>query len=145
MLRSRALSSLSRDHHLALVVARELQRADARTLSACTARFVEFLERHELGHFALEEEVLLPRIPISSPGPELARRMVADHESLRAALRELQESPGDATPRRLHEVGERLAAHVRMEERELFPYLETSLGPAELEAIGTRLEHRPNG
>jgi iron-sulfur cluster repair protein YtfE (RIC family) len=40
---------------------------------------------------------------------------------------------------RLHALGERLASHVHLEERELFPLIEDSLTDTELSILGDRL------
>jgi hemerythrin-like domain-containing protein len=139
MRRSPALEELSRDHHHALVIARELVRATPENAARAASRFVEFLAHHELEHFAVEEEVLLPALPDEDPGPEFARRTRDDHTFLREAMRRL--AGGDRAPdgEFLHTVGQRLRAHVQMEERELFPYLEELLSEAALEQLGARL------
>ncbi len=138
MKRSAALAQLSREHHVALVVARQPANAgpdDAATVN----RFVEFLAGHELAHFAREETVLLPSIPDEPHGRELAGQMLEDHAFLRDAARRLQDPSQPATAEYLHQLGRRLRAHVQMEERELFPYLEQALDSATLEEIGARL------
>ena len=142
MKRSPALVPLSRDHHLALVVARDLSRVNETDAKAAAARFVQFLSQHQLAHFELEERELLPAIPQEEPGPELARRVREDHEYLRAAMLRLRGSPGAADVEFVHEVGARLRAHVEMEECELFPYLERSLDAASLDQLGARLAHQ---
>jgi hemerythrin-like domain-containing protein len=137
MRRSDALAELSRDHHHALVVARELERATAASAAAVAARFVDFLGRHELAHFAVEESVLLPALSATSEGEAFGRRMLADHEQLRAARRVALRRRDTAY---LHELGGRLRSHVQLEEREVFPYLERTLDEAGLRALDERLE-----
>jgi len=143
MKRSAALASLSRDHHTALVVARELSRAGPEHAEVAASRFVRFLAVHELAHFALEESVLLPALPDEPQAQVFAARVHEDHDYLRAALRRLQDSPQAASVEFLHALGARLRTHVQMEERELFPYLEDSLDSATLEQIGVRLARGP--
>jgi hemerythrin-like domain-containing protein/ketosteroid isomerase-like protein len=145
MKRSHALAPLSRDHHVALVVARELSRAGDSDAASATERYVRFLARHELAHFALEESVLVPALPPGERGAALSERLLEDHEFLRDALRRLQASPAAVTLSYVHEIGERLRAHVRMEEQELFPYLEQSLDERALAAIGAKLAQEPDG
>lgn len=140
MKRSTALAPLSRDHHSALVVARELSRASAaQQAEAAARRFMSFLGEHELGHFALEERVLLPVVPAKAPGPQLARRLLDDHRWLRDSLRRLREPAAARDLDLVHEVGRRLREHVRMEEQELFPFLEGCLDTVTLERIGAEL------
>lgn len=132
MRRSEALRSLSRDHHQALSIGRDLRRAtDA---EAAAERFLEFWNREGALHFRLEEEVLLPYWDLlGTVHAEAAERLAREHLQLRsAALRVARGTPSLAVVRQL---GERLAAHVRFEERELFPRVEADLGTAELERL----------
>ncbi len=138
MKRSAALAPLSRDHHHALVVARELSRCDEATAGAAADRFTAFLSEHELKHFAVEEQVLLPAIPPDEAARALAQEMLDDHEYLRTQCSRVR--AGEVTPGLLHEIGARLRAHVQMEERRLFPYLEEALDADALAAIGARLQ-----
>jgi len=139
MRRSEALAPLSRDHHHALVIATALERADPDRAGEVAARFVEFLSHHELSHFALEESVLLPVVPGEDTGRALVERLLADHAYLRGAWQRLRDSHDPPDLEFLRAVGARLRDHVRMEERELFPYLEQSLDPGTLDEVGARL------
>jgi hemerythrin-like domain-containing protein len=139
MKRSSALAPLSRDHHVALVVARDLFRASEDDARAVAERFVRFLAGHELAHFALEERMLLPAMPAEPRARQLQEQVRADHEDLRAALRQLQEARNAPSVGFLHDIGRRLRAHVQVEEREVFPYIERTLDPAALERLGARL------
>ena len=142
MKRSTALSPLSRDHHAALVIASQLIGAGEQDAATTADRFVGFLAEHELRHFALEEELLLPTLLGLDSGVALASRVRAEHEQLRAAMRRLRDAPGRAEVEFLHETGRLLRAHVRMEERELFPLLEETLDPCALRELGGRLIDR---
>jgi hypothetical protein len=139
MKRSVALAPLSRDHHVALVVARQLVNAGTHTAAVAAARFCEFLAEHELADFALEETVLLPAIPDEPRGRALAQRMLEDHDYMRVAAKRLRDPSQPVGADYLHDVGHRLRAHVQMEERELFPYLEQTLDPTTLIKLGERL------
>jgi hypothetical protein len=89
---------------------------------------------HEGGdHFALEEELLLPALPASDPEWSAAvARVLEDHAALRAGAAGLERAASVSAAR---EVGERLAAHVRFEERVLFELLEQRLAAAELDGL----------
>ena len=131
MKRSEALRSLSRDHHQALALAQELRRADDPARAA--ARFHEFWHREGILHFRVEEEVLLPTWELlGTVHAEATARLAREHRELRAAALALGADPPLAA---VHDLGERLAAHVRFEERELFPLIEADLGPGELEKL----------
>jgi hemerythrin-like domain-containing protein len=143
MKRSAQLAPLSRDHHVALVVARALSRAVAADAATAAGRFVDFMADQGLEHFALEEAVLLPFVPGQDRGRLLANRMLNDHEHLRDVWRRARAAPGEVPIEQLHALGSRLREHVRMEENELFPYLEESLDAAVLDEIGARLQGGP--
>jgi tellurite resistance-related uncharacterized protein len=123
MKRATGLVSLSRDHHRALVLARALRRPDA----PAPADVVEELEPH----FAVEEAELVPRaIERGGALAELGARLLAEHAALRA----------ETDPARL---GDLLEAHVRFEERELFPALERELGAELLARLAGALRVAP--
>jgi hypothetical protein len=133
MQRSPELAPLSREHHVALGAALKLRRAGEDDLPRAVAAFTAFFSGDGERHVALEEELLLGGLP-----PALRERLLDEHARIRAGARELAGGCGlDAA----HALGELLAAHVRFEERELFPWLEDHLEPARLAELGTRLRH----
>lgn len=139
MKRSAELQQLSRDHHQALVASLKLRRADGESSADALAHFLEFWRGHGERHFEIEEAVLLPGF-VQGGGDarhELVTRTLAEHVEIRAAARNL--SP-DARLATLHDLGERLAAHVRMEEDELFPLIENTLEPEALAELGAELD-----
>lgn len=133
MKRHPALQPLSDDHHGALVLARQVRRAGASGEPGALARVWEDAGRRfarELEpHFAVEEERLFPQLEAAGAGL-LAERARSEHARLRALVR------GEADPARAVAFGELLHAHVRFEERELFPRAERVLAPSLLEAAG---------
>ena len=136
MKRSAALAGLSRDHHEALSVALRLRRAERATASEAITRFAEYFARRGSEHFDLEESILGPVILELDNGQALYRRLADEH----ARLRDLGATVEDgATIELLHELGAELEAHVRFEERELFPLIEASLSEDELAALGAAL------
>jgi iron-sulfur cluster repair protein YtfE (RIC family) len=140
MKRSKALAALSRDHHQALVVAQKLRRATAAT--ACEARdaFLAYWTGHGREHFRLEEELLFPAYAgYGDPHDPLVLRALGQHVMIRhhaAALAHV----GTALPASLEQLGAELAAHVRLEEREVFPLIERVMPTHELEAVARELE-----
>ncbi|MDA8067910.1 hemerythrin domain-containing protein [Conexibacter sp. DBS9H8] len=140
MKRSAALAPLSRDHHHALVVASALTRAGEGTCYSSAMLFADFIADHEARHFALEESLLLPTLPPGERARLLAERMRADHEHLRETAGALRQGRLQPTVELTASLGARLRAHVQLEERELFPYIEQSLDAASLEQLGMQLE-----
>jgi hemerythrin-like domain-containing protein len=140
MKRHEALQPLSRDHHVALVAAQRLRRAtDA---AAARDEFLAFWGEHGAKHFRVEEDVLLPLFARhGDPSDARIARMLVDHVRIRAQVLAL---PEDLEA--LHRLGEDLAAHVRLEEREVFPLIEETLSEdaaAELVAAVQRAERGP--
>jgi hemerythrin HHE cation binding domain-containing protein len=137
MKRSAALAPLSRDHQHALDAALRLRRADPATVAAAIAHFLDFFEREGRRHFAIEERLLLPALPADDAewGPCVAR-IREDH----AALREAADAPPDGDVEAAHALGERLAVHVRFEERTAFQIVERRLALPELERLGAAVD-----
>lgn len=137
MKRSEALAPLSRDHHAALAMALRLRRTTSP--SADRDAFVAFFAADTAPHFAIEEDVLLPAVADVLPAsdPDVAR-MLADHAELRRRTAEVAAAP-EPDPGALGALGELLAAHVRLEERVLFPRIEALLEPARLAELGARI------
>ncbi len=60
MRRDRALATLSRDHHEALVVAQRLERAASATIDEAIGSLRLYWHGPGRDHFAAEEQILLP-------------------------------------------------------------------------------------
>ena len=140
MKRSEALASLSRDHHQALVVAQKLRRATDATALEARETFLAYWSRHGHRHFRLEEELLFPAYAgYGDPHDPLVLRALGQHAMIRhlaAALADVE----TALPASLEQLGAELAAHVRLEEREVFPLIERVMPTHELEAVAQQLE-----
>lgn len=136
MKRDEALRSLSRDHHQALVVAQNLRRETDPAVGA--ERFLDFWRTDGSDHFRVEEEVLLPAWAENASVDEPAvAKMLLDHLWLRTAARRLQRR--QPSLEELEEIGGRLAAHVRLEEREIFPAIERALEDSQLTQLAVAI------
>ena len=140
MKRGVALRGLSRDHHRALSVALSLQRATpGPDASAAQGLFLRFWREAGQAHLRIEEDVLLPRFAAAcGPDHPVVARVLFDHAAIRLAALNLLAGPRPAEG--LHSLGRRLAAHVRLEERGLFPEIEKALDEDALERLGAELE-----
>lgn len=126
MKRSPILQPLSREHHTALTLAKASERAarsgdEALVRLTCQRVIRAFADELE-PHFLTEEVSLLPLLHSPETQP-LLERTLADHHQLRGLLVALRQNDAGA----LDSFGKCLTAHVRFEERELFPALETLL------------------
>ncbi|HET8754760.1 MAG TPA: hemerythrin domain-containing protein [Solirubrobacteraceae bacterium] len=134
MKRHRALQPLSRDHHVALVAAQRLRRATDADAGAARTAFLEFWAEHGAKHFRVEEDVLLPAFAAyGDPGDARVVQMLVEHVRIRAAAAAIARGEADLTA--LQALGAALAAHVRLEEREVFPLIEETLPEAEAERL----------
>jgi hemerythrin-like domain-containing protein len=132
MKRHPALIPLSRDHHDGLVQAvRLLRRAaadgDASARLAAAREFVDFFRNEERVHLRDEEEELFRlflRYVQSRPAPLHEARI--QHVQLEGLARKLEiaVAAGIAHRETLDAAGELLEAHIRLEERQLFPLIE---------------------
>src|SRR5437870_3503492 len=143
MKRHPALISRSRDHHAGLVQAVRLLRVaadgDASVRLAAAREFVEFFRNEERIHLRDEEEELFPlflRHVQSQPAPLREARL--QHVQLEGFARKLEigVAAGIVERETLDATGELLDAHIRLEERQLFPLIEELVPNDELRTLG---------
>ncbi|MFN3648390.1 MAG: hemerythrin domain-containing protein [Armatimonadota bacterium] len=142
MKRAPELHGLSHDHNRGLVLARALRRAarGERPLQRAVSDLLAAWETELEPHFRAEEELLLPELARFVPADDpLIVRTLVEHVALRRAVRALAAAKGEACRLLAAEIGQALDDHIRFEERVLFPYVEATLPPAELAALGAEL------
>jgi hypothetical protein len=71
------------------------------------------------------------------PHHDLVARVLTDHVDIRSRAQALS---ADAPISDLHQLGEQLTAHVRLEEDQLFPMIEGILDADSLAALGETIE-----
>ena len=131
MKRHEALAALSRDHHHALVVAQRLKRANETAAAEAREAFLEYWRADGQRHFREEEDILLPAYAgFGDPEAPVLARVLVDHVRIRRLAHEVASARPSLDT--LHILGEQLSAHVRREERELFPLIEQVLPEHEL-------------
>jgi quercetin dioxygenase-like cupin family protein/hemerythrin len=141
MKRHPALVPLSHDHHRALVEARRLRRAaTARAPVAAADAFLRFFADVTVRHFREEEELLFPSLVDSEQARELLVQALLEHQRLHALAAQLRQqlAGGESVASVMRQLGELLEAHVRLEERQLFPLIERRLQEAALTEIELR-------
>ena len=135
-----ALRPLLEVHDVALELAEELARSasfGAEARRGALARFRDDWHHRIAPHLTDEDELLLPLVRRRDD----RRRLQREHRLLRdMALRVLgMELSAEPDPVWVGNLGSRLASHVRWEERELFPYLESRADAESLEELRVRL------
>ncbi|MEJ7676611.1 MAG: hemerythrin domain-containing protein [Segetibacter sp.] len=136
--RDRNLVWLSRDHHDGLLMVWKIRQGIRFNVSNTRINnFAASAFRSELEpHFYEEEDLLFINLPESD-----ALRVKAESEH--AAIREIAAAlkPGtESTDADLEAFANLLEAHIRFEERILFPYIEKEISAEMLDIIGSQLE-----
>ncbi len=143
MKRHPTLHDLSRDHHHGLVQARRLKRAKAKDAVEVAQRFLDFWHSELTRHFREEEEVLLPFYARrGAADDEDIVHTLTDHVTIRRAVMDAAAHvpSGEGLKNLLNELGKLLEAHIRFEERVLFPKLEAALTAEELAELEAKLK-----
>lgn len=118
MKRHIALEPFSRDHNEALIAARNLLE----TRPGVAETFKQLWESELQDHFKQEELLLGPLLDETT-----LARLQSEHDQI--FLQKL------VLPESARELGALLKAHVRWEERELFPWIEAHSSQEQLEAL----------
>jgi hemerythrin-like domain-containing protein len=141
MLRDRNLIPLSRQHQHALALCVRIDRAspigDA-DLAAWLAEVAQHFESEIRIHFAAEEHVLFPaarKFPELGP---MVDELLLDHFMLRQSFAEAEAREMSADD--LSEFAQRLSAHIRKEERQLFERMQELMSQEKLALLGHDLE-----
>jgi hemerythrin-like domain-containing protein len=141
MLRDKNLVPLSRQHQHALALCVRLERAIQAgeiNLQAWQAEIQQQFES-EIGiHFAAEEKELFPAAAQFPELRPLVDELLAEHAFLRDCFS--RASARSLDQRDLGNFGERLAHHIRKEERQLFEGMQKVMSSRELSTLGTALE-----
>ena len=115
-----------------------MQRASADDLAEVRETVLAVLGRPGAKHFRIEEEVLLPAFASAGdPRDDAVVTVLVDHVWIRERMERL--AVGELDLAGVRELGERLNAHVRHEERVLFPLIERALEPDALASLGRRI------
>ncbi len=135
--RSEHILQLSREHHFSLLFCWKIRQGLQKQVepNRITAYVKHFWELHVIPHFAEEEQVVFPHLQ-----DDKVNRAINEHEELRKAYRHLMEHPDKNPVEQLTHIADKMDAHVRYEERDLFPHIEKSLPQETLEMIGRQID-----
>lgn len=142
--RTAALQPLSRQHHNGLLCCLLLQKGLQRNAEPTVmAAFVQdFWYKDLQHHFQLEEQFLLPLQQQYALVEPLLQQMVAEHYRLKEVINAIMINP---TTELIDALRSQLNDHIRFEERALFPLIEKSVSPEDLQRIAHVLQHEPDG
>lgn len=156
--RNDSIIPLSREHHYALLLCLRIHRGvkkyekDSDWLREQTRKSIRFFETNLVAHFDAEEGVLFPAISGMALTTELLDTLYKEHQEIRTRIEHLREMfrSGENTTlaSALNSFADLLEAHIRKEERQLFPIYEQEVtkeadrrvGQEILNRIGTGLQ-----
>jgi iron-sulfur cluster repair protein YtfE (RIC family) len=140
-----SLIPLSREHHYGLLLCLRISRglsdqggdeAWRRTMAADT---ISFFEADLTTHFRAEETVLFPAMSEMAAARDLLGRLDGEHRRLEDLVAQLRHAEGEDLARTLAEFGRLLEAHIRAEERALFPLYEQQVRPEVAARVGREI------
>ena len=133
--RSEHIVQLSKDHHFTLLFCWKIRSGvKAQIEPIRMIRYVQyFWEQHMKPHFSAEETLLFA--PVKDV---LVEKALEQHAAIRGQINSLNAQQQDVIAQ-LSTLADIVDDHVRFEERELFPYLESVLSNDQLETIGKTL------
>lgn len=134
MKRNKNLVELSKDHHHGLLLGWKIRQGlkSGVALQEIAGYIKHFAHEALFPHFEEEENQLLPFLTEHDP---YRVRTIEEHKQLREILDALADICNH-NEEYLFTLAAVLEAHIRFEERELFPYMEMLLSEDELEQLG---------
>ena len=141
MKRHPSLAPLSRDHHAALILAQLLkENAPAykglpTSVSGKAEYAAAFYKTHLIKHFVQEEKMLKKLGSKNEVLATLASEIFYEHERLTEMFTSIGSSDGQVKV--LNQLGYELEAHIRKEERMLFPLLQQHCSEEELKSLAS--------
>ncbi|WFB63326.1 hemerythrin domain-containing protein [Sphingobacterium sp. WM] len=128
-----ALIPLSKEHHYSLLLCWKIRRG--LELGIDPKRIKDYLvrswEKQLSYHFYIEENYVFT---IISQDDKLIKKALLDHKTIKKLI-----LSGPCTIKALNRIEEKLEAHIRMEERKLFPIIQQIATPEQMNFI--KLKH----
>jgi hemerythrin-like domain-containing protein len=140
MLRDRNLVPLSHQHQRVLALCVRLDRAvhaGEVDLESWQAEIQQHFESEVSVHFAAEEKVIFPAAGQVQELKSIIAELRTEHDSLRRLFSQAAQRELDLT--NLTEFVEKLAQHIRKEERQLFEGMQAAMSAEQLTRLGTEL------
>ena len=141
MLRDKNLVPLSRQHQHALALCVRIDRASPipeSDLAAWQGEIAQHFRAEIRVHFAAEEQFVFPRARTFAELNLLVDELLSEHVWLRERFARAEAKSMSAAE--VVEFAQRLSAHIRKEERQLFERLQEVVNAEELARMGQRLD-----
>jgi len=143
--RHESLIPLSREHHYGLMLCMRIHRGlplhnqDEMWVREKAVQAAQFFETEMAAHFKAEETALFPAMRSLTGTSVLLGELLAEHRKLEAIAARLDGAEIAKLVDVLGEFADLLEAHIRKEERELFPLYETQMSPEMAAEIGQEI------
>lgn len=140
-----SLIPLSREHQYALLLCLRIHRGlpehsgDQGWLRVKGDNAVRFFESELAVHFQAEEQILFPAMNEISESSPIIDELLADHRRIRQLVTTLAEVDVGLLATTLKEFADILEAHIRKEERVLFPIYEEQASPETRLRVGNEI------
>jgi hemerythrin-like domain-containing protein len=145
--RHESLIPLSREHHYGLMLCLRihrglpLRRHDEAWAREKAARAAQFFATDLAAHFKAEEEAPFPEMRGFTGASALLSELLTEHRKLEALAERLRGAEVAKLVDALGEFADLLEAHIRKEERELFPLYEKQVNPEVAAEVGREVKH----
>ena len=143
MKRNKNLIELSRDHHHGLLLGWKIKQGikNLVAIEELVNYVIHFCTKALFPHFKEEEDHVLIYL---DAGNNFHKRTLAEHLEIQDLVKNISTS-GMANYEMLLSLASMVEAHIRFEERELFPYIESQLSMEELDEMGKLISdlHQP--
>lgn len=139
--RNKHILRLSKDHHFTLLFCWKIRQGQKKEVDVeRIKKYVQHFWQSDMQeHFREEEEILFA--PVND---HKVQKAIDDHHQIKEQVDELMKTlSGLSSFNQLSVLADTVEAHVRYEERVLFPHLEKVLTEAQLEDIGAKLKDAP--
>ena len=134
MKRSEHIIELSRDHHVGLLFCWKIRQGINKNIT--TERMVQYIDyfwHNNLKNHFDEEETCLFILKDDSK----CLIAIEEHKAIETLIKYILNT--NVSYENLSALADMVDNHIRYEERDLFPYLEQTIPPAELEIIGKKI------
>lgn len=134
--RNKNIQPLSREHHFGLLFCWKIRTGIKKNVEVNRiVKYVDyFFDTYMEQHFKTEETLLFNQVK-----HDMCKKAYDDHQQIKSIITSVLQGNGD-TIENLRELADRVDEHIRFEERNLFPLLESLLADAQLKGIGKCLE-----
>lgn len=132
------LDILSREHHAGRLFCWKLRQGIKYHIETDRMKkFVKYFWTHFFsGHFKEEEEIVFARVK-----DKQVQKALEDHRKIKFFVDKISVARKNNEENALLDLAETLDAHIRFEERILFPHLQEKLSEEQLEKIEAQLAH----